>query len=71
MRLRVTLERAAGQSEARYALNDCVVNQGSIARLIDLEAMLALVPISNLVCREREVYRFGLAGLDRNALESL
>ena len=40
MRLEVTLHRPGGSTEVRYALNDCVVSQGSIARLVDLEALL-------------------------------
>jgi len=40
MRLEVTLLRADGTREVRSALNDCVVNQGAIARLLDLEALL-------------------------------
>jgi NAD+ kinase len=40
MRLGVTLRRANGTAEARYALNDCVISQGALARLLDLEALL-------------------------------
>jgi NAD+ kinase len=41
MRLEVALHCADGsQTELRHALNDCVVSQGAIARLLDLEVTL-------------------------------
>jgi NAD+ kinase len=40
MRLEVTLLRKEGPIETRFALNDCVVSQGALARLLDLEAQL-------------------------------
>ena len=46
MRLFVNLVRDGGQTEEFYALNDCVVSQGAIARLLDIEALLDGVPIT-------------------------
>jgi len=40
MRLSVTFTPAAGPPKTRSALNDVVINQGAMARLIDLEARL-------------------------------
>jgi NAD+ kinase len=40
MRLEVTLTRASGEKEMMAALNDCVISQGAIARLLDLEVQL-------------------------------
>ena len=40
MRFRVTYYPAQGEPVARSALNDVVINQGAMARLIDLEAYL-------------------------------
>jgi NAD+ kinase len=40
MRLEVVLRRQTGETEVRFALNDCVVSQGALARLLDLEALL-------------------------------
>lgn len=40
MQLQVTLTRESGEKEIRGALNDCVVSQGAIARLLDLEVKL-------------------------------
>jgi len=38
MRLRVTYQRPDGETIVRHALNDAVVHQGTMARLIELEA---------------------------------
>jgi NAD+ kinase len=38
MRLRVTFEHAGASPFVRYALNDAVLHQGAMARLIDIEA---------------------------------
>jgi NAD+ kinase len=40
MLLEVTLHRANGEKESHQALNDCVVSQGAIARLLDLDVTL-------------------------------
>ena len=40
MLLEVTLHRASGEKESHTALNDCVVSQGAIARLLDLDVTL-------------------------------
>jgi NAD+ kinase len=40
MRLQVTLTRSSGEKEVYAALNDCVINQGALARLLDLEVNL-------------------------------
>jgi len=46
LRLRVVLTRKNGEQVVRYACNDAVVNQGSIARLIEFQAFLDGSPIS-------------------------
>ncbi len=38
MRLAVTFRRAGGEPVVRYALNDAVVHQGAMARLVEIEA---------------------------------
>lgn len=38
MRLAVTFTRAGGEPVVRYALNDAVVHQGAMARLVEIEA---------------------------------
>jgi NAD+ kinase len=40
MRLRVQLEAASGESETWISLNDAVIHQGAVARLIELNAYL-------------------------------
>jgi len=40
MRLRVTLESAGGQAQSWVALNDAVIHQGALARLLELNAYL-------------------------------
>jgi len=46
-RLRVTHRPESGSSEERIALNDAVIHQGGLARLIDLEARLDGKPIAS------------------------
>src|SRR5262249_39066863 len=46
LRLRVALTRADGEQLIRFACNDAVVSQGSIARLLEFESSLDGKPIS-------------------------
>jgi NAD+ kinase len=47
LRLRVVLTRPGGEQLVRFACNDAVVSQGSIARLIEFEARVDGAPISD------------------------
>jgi NAD+ kinase len=40
MRLAVTFRRRGGESVVRYALNDAVLHQGSMARLVEIDAFV-------------------------------
>lgn len=46
LRLRVVLKRGDGEELVRFACNDAVISQGSIARLLEFESFLDGAPIS-------------------------
>jgi NAD+ kinase len=46
MRLRVTIRSSSGQAESRSVVNDAVISQRSLARLLDLDARLDGAPIA-------------------------